>query len=177
MSRIGRKVLEIPKGISVQQSGHLLSVDGPKGKEQIYINGKLKIDIKDGLLEVVPEDKSIKTRSLWGLTRAQIGNAINGVANHFTKSLKLTGVGFRANMKGKQLELQLGFSHKILYDIPEGIEIKIDKQTTIIVSGHNKQAVGQFAAEIRSLRKPEPYKGKGVAYSDEYIVRKEGKKK
>ena len=177
MSRIGRKVLEIPKGISVQQSGQLLSVDGPKGKEQIYINGKLKVDVKDGLLEVVPEDKSIKTRSLWGLTRAQIGNAIKGVANHFTKSLKLTGVGFRANMKGKQLELQLGFSHKILYDIPEGIEIKIDKQTTIIVSGHNKQAVGQFAAEIRSLRKPEPYKGKGVAYSDEYIVRKEGKKK
>ena len=111
------------------------------------------------------------------MNRSLVNSAIIGTNTGYEKTLELTGVGFRANMKGKQLELQLGFSHKILYDIPEGIEIKIDKQTTIIVSGHNKQAVGQFAAEIRSLRKPEPYKGKGVAYSDEYIVRKEGKKK
>lgn len=177
MSRIGKLAIEIPEGVTVEHSGPELSVKGPKGLLSMTLVDEVKAEIKDGEIAVTPVNKSKLARSMWGMQRTMVSNLIEGVTKGFEKKLEINGVGFRAQTKGKGLNLQLGFSHEIDYPAPEGISFQCPDQTTILISGIDKQLVGQVAAEIREFRKPEPYKGKGVKYEGEYIYRKEGKKK
>ncbi|UOM35595.1 50S ribosomal protein L6 [Acuticoccus sp. I52.16.1] len=178
MSRIGKLAIAIPQGVSATIDGQTVSVKGPKGTLEFTVPDRVAVKtLEDGSIKVDPVDEEQKSRAMWGLSRTMIQNLVTGVTNGFQKDLQINGVGYRAAVQGKTLELSLGFSHPVKYAIPEGIDIKCPKPTEITVSGIDKQRVGQVAAEIRKWRPPEPYKGKGVKYADETIVRKEGKKK
>jgi large subunit ribosomal protein L6 len=177
MSRIGKKPVPVPTGVTVNLSGQNISVKGPKGELKFALVEHVLAKLEDGKVAVNPRDQTKVARSCWGMSRTMIANMVKGVTQGYTRSLEINGVGYRANVQGKVLQLNLGYSHDVNYAIPEGIEIKTPKPTEILISGIDKQRVGQVAAEIREFRGPEPYKGKGVKYSDERIFRKEGKKK
>ncbi len=177
MSRIGKKAIPVPAGVTATVNGQLVSVKGPKGELKVVLNDQVLAKMEQGGIKVDPKDKSKLARSSWGMSRTLVANLVTGVTVGYSKSLEITGVGYRAALNGKALQLNLGYSHDVSYDIPAGIEIKVPKPTEIVISGIDKQRVGQVAAEIREYRGPEPYKGKGVKYAEERIVRKEGKKK
>ena len=177
MSRIGKKPVAIPQGVTVAIEGQTVKVKGPKGELQTRLVDLVTVKLADGEIAVSPVDQTKPARSAWGLSRTLISNLIVGVTDGFTKALEINGVGYRAAVQGQGLQLNLGYSHDVVYAIPDGIDIKTPKPTEIIVSGIDKQKVGQVAAEIRGWRPPEPYKGKGVKYANETIFRKEGKKK
>ncbi len=177
MSRIGKKPITIPSGVTVTIDGQDVKVKGSKGELALTLVDDVKVEQRDEGIVVEPRGDTKRARSMWGMSRTLVGNMITGVSEGFTKELEINGVGYRAQMKGKDLQLQLGFSHDVLFPVPEGIKIECEKNTQIKISGVDKQQVGQVAAKIRSYRPPEPYKGKGVKYADEYIFRKEGKKK
>ncbi len=177
MSRTGKKPVSIPAGVTATLEGGLVSVKGPKGALSIPMEAEVTYALEGGLLTVRPANETKRARSFWGMQRTLVQNLVTGVTEGFTKVLEITGVGYRANAQGKMLKLQLGYSHDVDMPIPEGLEVKTPDQTTVEISGVDRQAVGQFAAEIRRWRKPEPYKGKGIKYRGEYIFRKEGKKK
>jgi len=177
MSRIGSKPIEIKDGVTINLDGQKVTVKGSKGELYENLPKEAIISIEEKNVIVKPANDSQLARAMWGLSRSLIDNMVTGVTEGFTKTLEVNGVGYRAAVQGKTLVLNLGYSHQIDFEIPEGIEIKCPKPTEIEISGINKQKVGQVAAVIRSYRKPEPYKGKGIKYSDERILRKEGKKK
>ena len=177
MSRIGKKPVQVPQGVTATVDGQTVTAKGPKGELKFVVNDEVLIKFENGEIEVKPRDQSKDARSKWGMSRTQISNILNGVKDGFERRLEISGVGYRAAMQGKNLQLALGFSHDVVYEAPEGVTISCPKPTEIVISGMDKQVVGQTAAEIRKYRGPEPYKGKGVRYSDERIVRKEGKKK
>ena len=177
MSRVGKNPVEVPSGVEVAISGRVISAKGKLGELSYEFTDLVSATLDDGKVTVAPVNESKRARALWGTTRARIQNLVTGVTDGFSKSLEITGVGYRASVQGQILNLQVGYSHEVNYPIPEGIEIKCAKPTSIAISGADKQRVGQTAAEIRSYRPPEPYKGKGIRYSDEIIRRKEGKKK
>ena len=177
MSRIGKKPVAIPSGVTATIEGGQLSVKGPKGVLAMGLSDHVTYAVEDGQISVQPANESKVARSHWGMQRTLVANLVDGVTQGYTKVLEITGVGYRANAQGKRLKLQLGYSHDVDLDVPEGIEVKTPDQTTVEISGIDKQAVGQFAANVRKWRKPEPYKGKGIKYRGEYIFRKEGKKK
>ncbi len=177
MSRIGKKAVSIPDGVTASLDDGLVKVKGPKGELSTPMVDDLSYELSDGGVLVTPANKTTRARSYWGMQRTLVQNLVDGVTEGFTKVLEISGVGYRAAVKGKTLNLQLGFSHDVDFDIPEGITIKTPDQTTVEISGIDKQQVGQVAAEIRRWRKPEPYKGKGIKYRGEYVFRKEGKKK
>ena len=177
MSRIGKKPVVVPAGVTAAIEGRTLSVKGPKGTLSLPLADEISYAIEDGGISVQPANETKRARSFWGMQRTLVQNLITGVTEGFSKQLQITGVGYRANVQGKNLKLQLGYSHDVDYAIPEGITIATPDQTTVNISGIDKQKVGQVAAEIRRWRKPEPYKGKGIKYRGEYIFRKEGKKK
>ncbi|MGB3722094.1 MAG: 50S ribosomal protein L6 [Pacificimonas sp.] len=175
MSRIGKVPVALPDGVSASLAGEILSVKGPKGELSMPTRDEIEYKIEDGVVKVTPVKRA--GRPFWGMQRTMVQNLVTGVTEGFTKVLEISGVGYRAAMQGKILKLQLGYSHDVDYAIPEGIDIKTPDQTTVEISGMDKQKVGQVAAEIRRWRKPEPYKGKGIKYRGEYVFRKEGKKK
>ena len=177
MSRIGKKPIPVPAGVTVDLSGQNLAVRGPKGEIRLALVEHVLAKLEDGNISVNPRDKSRLARSCWGMSRTMIANLIKGVTTGYSKSLEINGVGYRAAVQGKALQLNLGYSHDVSYPIPEGITIQTPKPTEIVVSGIDKQRVGQVAAEIREFRSPEPYKGKGIKYAAERIFRKQGKKK
>ena len=177
MSRIGKKPVPVPAGVTAGIEGKTLTVKGAKGALTLPLADEVSYAIEDGGISVTPANTTKRARSFWGMQRTLVANLITGVTEGFTKQLLITGVGYRANVQGKNLKLQLGYSHDVDYAIPEGITILTPDQTTINISGIDKQKVGQVAAEIRRWRKPEPYKGKGIKYAGEFIFRKEGKKK
>jgi large subunit ribosomal protein L6 len=177
MSRIGKKPVEIPSGVTATVDGKVIKAKGPLGELSFVLNDLVLAEMGDDGITVTPRDESKPARSMWGMSRTMVSNIVNGVSKGFEKKLLITGVGYRASVQGKNLQLALGFSHDVLYPIPDGIQIQCPRPVEIIVSGIDKQRVGQVAAEIREYRPPEPYKGKGVRYEDEQIVRKEGKKK
>jgi large subunit ribosomal protein L6 len=177
MSRIGKKPVAVPSGVTVSIEGQTVKVKGPKGELQSVLVDLIEVSQEDGEVKVTPRVDTIPARAAWGLSRTLIANMVTGVTAGFTKSLEITGVGYRAAVQGKSLQLNLGYSHDVTYPIPEGISIATPRPTAIDVSGIDKQQVGQVAAEIRQWRKPEPYKGKGVRYAGEQIYRKQGKKK
>ncbi|MDP4824123.1 MAG: 50S ribosomal protein L6 [Aestuariivirgaceae bacterium] len=177
MSRIGKKSVPVPSGVTVNISGQNLAVKGPKGELKFALVDHVIAKLEGAEVDVQPRDQSKAARSAWGMSRTMVANMVKGVTEGYTRNLEITGVGYRAAVQGKELQLQLGYSHDVKYAIPEGITIVTPKPTEIVVSGVDKQRVGQVAAEIRSYREPEPYKGKGVKYAGEYIFRKEGKKK
>ena len=178
MSRIGKKPVPVPAGVTASLEGQTLSVKGPKGTLSMTVLDELvRTSIEDGQISVQPVNDSQRSRAAWGTQRTNVLNLVTGVTEGFTKVLEITGVGYRAAAQGKNLKLQLGYSHDVDFAVPEGIEIKTPDNTTVEISGIDKQKVGQVAAEIRRWRKPEPYKGKGIKYRGEFIFRKEGKKK
>jgi large subunit ribosomal protein L6 len=178
MSRIGKKPIALPTGVTATVESGVLTVKGPKGQLAMQLLDDLvKYDIADGEIRVTPLTDAQRNRAAWGMTRTNVQNLVTGVTEGFTKVLEITGVGYRAQAQGKNLRLQLGYSHDVNYKLPEGVEVKTPDQNTVEISGIDKQMVGQVAAEIRRWRKPEPYKGKGIKYRGEYIFRKEGKKK
>ena len=175
MSRIGKKPVEIPAGVSIVKEGNSLTIKGPKGELKNSFNSSLSIEVKSNEVIVTRPDDTKEHRSLHGLTRALIQNMVTGVKSSYSKTLDIIGVGYRAELKGKNLLLNIGYSHPIYFIPPDGVTLETPTQTQIIISGIDKQLVGQVAAKIRSIRKPEPYKGKGIKYSDEQIQRKAGK--
>ena len=177
MSRIGKKPVAIPAGVTAKVENGVLSVKGPKGELSMSMFDLIEYKIVGEEIQVNPINKTKQARQFWGMQRTLVQNLVDGVSEGFVKVLEITGVGYRAQAQGKKLKLQLGFSHDIDLDVPEGLTVNTPDQTTVEISGIDKQKVGQFAAEIREWRKPEPYKGKGVKYRGEYIFRKEGKKK
>jgi len=177
MSRIGKKAVEMPSGVTAAIDGGQLSVKGPKGTLAMPLSDNIKYEVGDGSISVQPANDTREARAFWGMQRTLVQNLVTGVTEGFTKVLEITGVGYRADAKGKVLNLKLGYSHDVDFAVPEGIEIKTPDNTTVEISGIDKQQVGQVAAEIRRWRKPEPYKGKGIKYAGEFIFRKEGKKK
>lgn len=177
MSRIGKKPVPVPAGITAVVDGQTVTAKGPKGELFFVANDEVKLELKDNAVSVTPVNDSKDARSKWGMSRTMVENIFKGVKDGFERKLEINGVGYRAALQGKNLQLQLGFSHDVVYQTPEGISIAVPKPTEIVVSGINKQQVGQVAAEIRDYRGPEPYKGKGVKYAEERIIRKEGKKK
>jgi large subunit ribosomal protein L6 len=177
MSRIGKNPVQLPKEVTASVDGQAVSVKGPKGQLSFVATDDVTISQDDRAIVVTPREGSKKARAAWGLSRTMVANLVEGVSKGFERKLEINGVGFRAAVEGKALKLNLGYSHDINYPIPEGITIACAKPTEILVSGADRQQVGQVAAEIRSLRQPEPYKGKGIKYADEHIHRKEGKKK
>ena len=177
MSRIGKKPVPVPAGVTATVEGRTLSVKGPKGTLTMGLADEVTYAVEDGSISVQPSNETKRARSFWGMQRTLVQNLVTGVTQGYTKKLLITGVGYRANAQGKNLKLQLGYSHDVDFAIPEGIEIKTPDNTTVEISGIDKQQVGQVAAEIRRWRKPEPYKGKGIKYDGEFIFRKEGKKK
>jgi len=177
MSRIGKRPVELPSGVSAAISGQTVEVKGPKGVRSFTATDDVDLTIDENSIRVAPRGPSKRARQQWGMTRSQVANLVTGVTEGFKKELEITGVGYRAQVQGKVLKLQLGYSHDVEYAIPDGIEVKCAKPTEIEITGIDQQQVGQVAAEIRAWRKPEPYKGKGVRYKGEYIFRKEGKKK
>ena len=177
MSRIGKRPVVVPDGVTASVDGQTVTAKGPKGELKFVVNEEVIVKMGEDGIKVDPRDQSKDARSKWGMSRTQIENIMTGVSQGFTKSLEINGVGYRAAMQGKNLQLSLGFSHEVIYEVPEGITVATPKPTEITVTGIDKQQVGQVAAEIRKYRGPEPYKGKGVKYADETIFRKEGKKK
>jgi large subunit ribosomal protein L6 len=178
MSKIGKKHISVPSDVKVQINGNKINLEGPKGKKTLDVNTEfLNITFEDGKIIVAPKDPKKQNKIIWGLQRSLINNAVIGVEKGYEQTLKLNGVGFRANLKGNQLQLQLGFSHDILYDIPEGITLKVDKQTTIMISGIDKELVGKTVADIKFYKPVEPYKQKGITSEGQFILKKEGKKK
>lgn len=177
MSRVGQAPVAIPEGVDVKFSDGRLTVKGKLGELSMEVDGSVEIASEDSAVHVRPVDDSKRSRAMWGTTRSLVNNLVVGVSQGFEKRLEIQGVGYRAQVQGKDLVLQLGYSHEIRYPVPEGIKIETPSQTEIKVSGIHLQRIGQVAAEIRGFRKPEPYKGKGVRYVDEYVMRKEGKKK
>ena len=177
MSRIGKRPVALPAGVTATTEDQLLSVKGPKGTLALQMREEINYDIGDDGILVKPANDSKQARAFWGMQRTLVQNLVTGVSEGFTKVLEITGVGYRAQAQGKNLRLQLGYSHDVNFPVPEGIEVKTPDQNTVEITGIDKQQVGQVAAEIRRWRKPEPYKGKGIKYRGEYIFRKEGKKK
>ena len=177
MSRTGKKPITVPAGVTASVEGGQISVKGPKGTLTMPTADDISYEVGDGTITVKPANDTKRAKAFWGMQRTLVQNLVTGVSEGFSKKLLITGVGYRANAQGKKLKLQLGYSHDVDIDVPEGIEIKTPDTTTVEISGIDKQKVGQVAAEIRRWRKPEPYKGKGIKYDGEYIFRKEGKKK
>lgn len=177
MSRIGKKPVELPSGVTASVSGQTVEVKGPKGNRSFSATDDVTITLEENAVAVAPRGNSKRARQQWGMSRTMIANLVTGVSQGFKKELEITGVGYRAQMQGNVLKLNLGLSHDVDYKAPEGVTITAPKQTEIIVEGIDQQQVGQVAAEIREWRKPEPYKGKGIRYKGEFIFRKEGKKK
>ena len=177
MSRIGKKAVPVPSGVTANVEGQTVRVKGPKGTLQLVLHDDVAAKMDKGGIQVDPRFETKRARSQWGTSRTLINNLITGVTKGFEQKLEITGVGYRAAVQGKNLQLQLGYSHDVVYPIPEGIAIVAAKPTEITITGFDKQKVGQVAAEIRSYRPPEPYKGKGIKYDGEHILRKEGKKK
>jgi large subunit ribosomal protein L6 len=177
MSRIGNKAVAVPSGVTANVEGQTVKVKGPKGALQAVLADDVAVKLDKSAITVEPRGESKRASALWGTSRTQVANLVAGVTKGFEEKLEITGVGYRAAVQGKQLNLQLGYSHDVNFPIPQGITIATPKPTEIVVTGIDKQQVGQVAAEIRGFRPPEPYKGKGVKYSGEYIFRKEGKKK
>lgn len=175
MSRVGKKPVAIPSGVQVKIEGQEIHVKGPKGQLSRRVDSRLKLLIKDGQVQVEREQDNRLTRSLHGLIRSNINNMVIGVSQGYQKILEINGVGFRAQLQGKSLQLNLGFSHPVVFQLPSGIDAKVEKQNVITIQGVDKQQVGQVAAELRALKPPEPYKGKGIKYAGEVILRKEGK--
>jgi large subunit ribosomal protein L6 len=177
MSRIGKRPIPVPDNVTATIDGQHVSVKGPKGELATTLVDDVLVKLEDGQIEVQPRNESKRARSMWGMSRTIVNNLVTGVTEGFTRKLEINGVGYRAQMTGKSIQLQLGLSHDVIREVPEGLDVKCPKPTEIEISGIEKQRVGQFAAELRSLRPPEPYKGKGVKYAEERIIRKEGKKK
>jgi len=177
MSRVGKKPVAIPSGVTANVEGQTVKVKGPKGAMQVVLHGDVSAKVEKDGVHVDPKIDTDRARAMWGTYRALVAKLVQGVTKGYERKLEITGVGYRAAVQGRNLQLQLGYAHDIAYPIPEGVTIVVPKPTEILVSGIDAQKVGHVAAEIRAFRKPEPYKGKGVRYSDEYIFRKEGKKK
>ncbi|MFG6282157.1 50S ribosomal protein L6 [Arthrobacter sp. TPD3018] len=177
MSRIGKKPVTVPAGVTPTIDNGIISVKGPKGTLTMPLRDEISYTLQDGGISVQPANDTKRARAFWGMQRTMVQNLVTGVTDGFTKKLLITGVGYRAAAQGRTLKLQLGYSHDVNIDVPEGIEVKTPDATTVEISGADKQKVGQLAAEIRRWRKPEPYKGKGIKYDGEFIFRKEGKKK
>jgi large subunit ribosomal protein L6 len=177
MSRIGKKAVPLPQGVTATVKDREVKVKGPKGELSLRVVDGIDIAVDKSGVTLTPKEMTDEMRAKWGLSRTLVNNLVEGVSKGFAQQLEIAGVGFRAAVQGKNLQLQLGYSHDVIYPIPQGIDIKCEKPTLILVSGIDKQKVGQVAAEIRQYRKPEPYKGKGIKYAEEKIRRKEGKKK
>ncbi|AQX30871.1 MULTISPECIES: 50S ribosomal protein L6 [Bartonella] len=177
MSRIGKRPIPVPLGVTATVEGQLIKAKGPKGELSYVVNDEVLVKLEENVVSVLPRDQSKDARSKWGMSRSMIENIFCGVKDGFEKKLEINGVGYRAALQGKDIQLSLGFSHDVIYKVPSGVTVTVPKPTEIVVSGIDKQQVGQVAAEIREYRGPEPYKGKGIKYVDERIVRKEGKKK
>ncbi|WP_127143357.1 50S ribosomal protein L6 [Pelagibacterium montanilacus] len=177
MSRIGKKPVAPVSGVTVTVDGQAVTAKGPKGEQTVVLVDLVRVESGEDGIVVTPIDDSREARSAWGMSRTLIDNIVRGVSTGFERKLAISGVGYRAQMQGSDLKLSLGFSHEVIYKAPDGIQLAAPTQTEIVVTGIDKQQVGQVAANIREFRPPEPYKGKGVRYSDERIVRKEGKKK
>ncbi|MEM7209831.1 MAG: 50S ribosomal protein L6 [Pseudomonadota bacterium] len=177
MSRIAKKPISLPKGVEIKIEGQNITAKGAQGSNQLVLHDSVSANEEDGVLKVEPKSESKADVAMAGTMRALLNNLVTGVADGFEKKLTLIGVGYRAQMQGAKLSLTLGFSHPVEYEVPEGIKIETPSQTEIVVKGSDKQLVGQVAADIRAYRPPEPYKGKGVRYSDEYVAKKEAKKK
>jgi large subunit ribosomal protein L6 len=175
MSRIGRLPIPIPKGVTVTVAGRTVKIEGPKGTDQHTVPAKITVSLSDGTVTCARADDANDTRALHGLVRKLIANSVTGVSTGFSRTLEIVGVGYRADVKGKALQLSLGYSHPIVYQLPPGIEAKVERQTVVTLEGNNKQLLGEVCAQIRALRPPEPYKGKGIKYADEHIRRKAGK--
>ena len=177
MSRVGKRPVTIPSGVTATVEGQTVKLKGPKGQLQFVAHDDVEVTFENGQVKVAPRVETNRAQAMYGTARAQVANLVEGVTKGFEKKLEITGVGYRAALQGKNLQLALGYSHDVVYQIPEGITITVPKPTEITVTGTDSQRVGQVAAEIRSYRPPEPYKGKGVKYVGEFIFRKEGKKK
>jgi len=177
MSRIGKRPVTVPSGVTATVDGQTVKMKGPKGQLQFVVHDDVEVKFENGAVKVAPKVKTNRAQAMYGTARAQVANLVAGVTKGFEKRLEINGVGYRASLQGKNLQLALGYSHDIVYPIPEGIAITVPKPTEIVIVGNDSQRVGQVAAEIRSYRPPEPYKGKGVKYAAERIFRKEGKKK
>ncbi|MFK3890896.1 50S ribosomal protein L6 [Sphingomonas sp. NPDC079357] len=177
MSRIGKKAVVVPAGVTPTINNGIITVKGPKGTLTMPLRDEINYTIEGDGISVQPANDTKRARAFWGMQRTMVQNLVTGVTDGFTKKLLITGVGYRAAAQGRNLKLQLGYSHDVNIDVPEGIEVKTPDATTVEISGADKQKVGQLAAEIRRWRKPEPYKGKGIKYDGEFIFRKEGKKK
>jgi large subunit ribosomal protein L6 len=177
MSRIGKKPVTIPSGVTATVEGQTVKMKGPKGQLQFIVHDDVEVKFENGAVKVAPRVKTNRAQAMYGTARAQVANLVAGVTKGFEKRLEINGVGYRASLQGKNLQLALGYSHDVIFPIPEGIAVTVPKPTEIVIVGNDSQRVGQVAAEIRSYRPPEPYKGKGVKYVDEFIFRKEGKKK
>ena len=177
MSRIGKKAVPLPQGVTATVKDREVKVKGPKGELSLRVIDGIDVAVDKSGVTLTPKEMTDEMRAKWGLSRTLVNNLVEGVSKGFAQQLEIAGVGFRAAVQGKNLQLQLGVSHDVIYPIPPGIDIKCEKPTLILVSGIDKQKVGQVAAEIRQYRKPEPYKGKGIKYAEEKIRRKEGKKK
>jgi large subunit ribosomal protein L6 len=177
MSRIGKRPVTVPSGVTATVDGQTVKMKGPKGQLQFVVHNDVEVKFEKGAITVAPRVKTNRAQAMFGTARAQVANLVEGVTKGFEKKLEITGVGYRAALQGKNLQLALGYSHDVVYPIPEGIAITVPKPTEIVIVGNDSQRVGQVAAEIRNYRPPEPYKGKGVKYANEFIFRKEGKKK
>ncbi len=177
MSRIGKRPVDLPDGVSASVSGQTVEVKGPKGTLSFRATDDVTIAVEDNVVKITPRGTSKRARQQWGMSRTQIQNLVTGVTEGFKKELAISSVGYRAQMQGNILKLQLGYSHDVNFEVPEGVTVTSPKNTQVIIEGIDCQLVGQVAANIRAWRKPEPYKGKGIAYKGEYIFRKEGKKK
>jgi large subunit ribosomal protein L6 len=177
MSRVGKKAVTLPAGVTAKVEGQTVAVKGTKGELRFVVPGDVNVSFADNQIKVDPRNETKRARALWGTARAQVNNLVVGVTKGFEKKLEINGVGYKAAVAGKNLQLSLGYSHDVVFPIPQGIAITTPKPTEITITGIDKRQVGQVAAEIRAFRPPEPYKGKGVKYADEFIFRKEGKKK
>jgi len=177
MSRIGKRPVTVPSGVTATVEGQTVKMKGPKGQLSFVVHDDVEVKFENGVIKVAPRVKTNRAQAMYGTARAQVANLVAGVTKGFEKRLEINGVGYRAALQGKNLQLALGYSHDVVFPIPEGIAITVPKPTEIVIVGNDSQRVGQVAAEIRSYRPPEPYKGKGVKYVDEFIFRKEGKKK
>ena len=177
MSRIGKKPVELPAGVSASVSGQTVEVKGPKGTKHFNATDDVTITVDGNVVKITPRGTSKRARQQWGMSRSMVANLVTGVSSGFKRELEITGVGYRAAIQGNILKLSLGYSHEVNFEVPAGVTVTCPKQTEIVVEGDDAQLVGQVAANIREWRKPEPYKGKGIKYKGEYIFRKEGKKK
>ncbi len=175
MSRVGKLPIQIPSGVTVRQEGGAVFVEGPKGSFRHEVPARIAVAVDGGLIRVTRQDEERQTRALHGLTRQLLANLVAGVSTGFTRTLEIVGVGYRAELKDNAIQFTLGYSHPILYQLPPGVQAKVDKQTVVTLEGNNRQLLGEVAAQIRALRPPEPYKGKGIKYADERIRRKAGK--